>query len=53
VVEQNKYLDGMGLDFDRADGLIGGTLKKIGTMMEQGGSKHMCYLIAFVVFIFV
>ena len=53
VVSQNKFLDGMGSDFDNADGLLGGTLKKIGSMMEHGGSNHMCMLIVFVVVIFV
>lgn len=52
VVSQNRYLDGMGEDFDRTGGLLGGTLSKISTMMNQGGSHHMCLLIVFVVFIF-
>ncbi|TYZ65056.1 hypothetical protein PybrP1_004508 [[Pythium] brassicae (nom. inval.)] len=53
VVSQNKYLDGMGKDFDNTEGLLGGTMKKLGAMMEQGGSKHMLYLVGFVVFVFV
>ncbi|GAB9463851.1 hypothetical protein Gpo141_00001297 [Globisporangium polare] len=53
VVDQNRYLDGMSKDFDNTEGLLGGTMKKLGAMMDQGGSKHMLYLIAFVVFVFV
>ncbi|KAF0698851.1 Aste57867_10528 [Aphanomyces stellatus] len=53
VKEDNKFLDGMGQDFDNTDSLMGGTLKKLGSMMEQGGSKHMFLLIAFVVVVFV
>lgn len=42
-----------GKDFDNTEGLLGGTMKRLGAMMEQGGSKHMLYLVAFVVFVFV
>lgn len=35
-----------------ARGLLGGTLRRINTMMAQGGSRHMCYLVAFIVFTF-
>jgi blocked-early-in-transport protein 1 len=42
-----------GKEFDNTDGLLGGTMKRLGTMMEQGGSKHMLYLIGFVVLVFV
>ncbi|KAJ0402548.1 hypothetical protein P43SY_000811 [Pythium insidiosum] len=53
VVDQNKYLDSMGKDFDNTEGLLGGTMKRLGIMRDQGGSKHMLYLIGFVVFVFV
>ncbi|TMW63226.1 hypothetical protein Poli38472_002167 [Pythium oligandrum] len=53
VVDQNRYLDGMGKEFDNTEGLLGGTMKRLGIMMDQGGSKHMLYLIGFVVFVFV
>ncbi|RLN75543.1 hypothetical protein BBJ28_00026274, partial [Nothophytophthora sp. Chile5] len=42
-----------GKEFDNTDGLLGGTMKRLGAMMEQGGSKHMLYLIVFVVVVFV
>ncbi|CAI5737646.1 unnamed protein product [Peronospora destructor] len=53
VVDQNRFLDGMGTEFGNTEGLLGGTMKRLGVMMEQGGSKHMLYLILFVVLVFV
>lgn len=53
VRDQNDLISGMeGQMFD-ARGLLGGTLRRINTMMAQGGSRHMCYLVAFIVFTFV
>ncbi|CAH0477726.1 unnamed protein product [Peronospora belbahrii] len=52
VVDQNRFLDGMGKEFDNTEGLLGGTMKRLGVMMEQGGSKHMLYLILFVIMVF-
>lgn len=42
-----------GKEFDNTEGLLGGTMKRLGIMMDQGGSKHMLYLILFVVVVFV
>ncbi|CEG35311.1 bet1 homolog [Plasmopara halstedii] len=53
VIDQNRYLDSMGKEFDNTESLLGGTMKRLGVMMEQGGSKHMLYLILFVVVVFV
>ncbi|CAM9965253.1 unnamed protein product, partial [Sphacelaria rigidula] len=53
VRSQNELIDGMeGQMFD-AGGLLGGTLRRINTMMAKGGSRHMCYLVAFIVFVFI
>lgn len=53
VKSQNDLISGMeGQMFD-AGGLLGGTLRRINTMMAKGGSRHMCYLVAFIVFVFV
>mmetsp|Transcript_21746 Transcript_21746/g.31558 ORF Transcript_21746/g.31558 Transcript_21746/m.31558 type:complete len:129 (-) Transcript_21746:71-457(-) len=52
VERQNAFLDGMGTQMGDASGLLGSTMSKLGAMIKQGGSKHMCYLIAFVVFVF-
>lgn len=52
VRSQNDMIGAMeGQMFD-ARGLLGGTLRRINTMMAQGGSRHMCYLVAFIVFTF-
>jgi hypothetical protein len=40
--------------FDRAGGLMSGTLKRLdGLIKYAGGSSHMCSLIGFIVFTFV
>ena len=52
VREQNRFLDGMGGDFGRTDGLLGGTLKKLGVLARTGGGRHICHLALFVVAIF-
>lgn len=46
-------LNGMEGQMLDAGGLLGGTLRRINTMMAKGGSRHMCYLVAFIVFTFV
>ena len=39
-------------NFADTEGLLGGTLKTLNTMLKSGGGYHMYYLIAFVVFVF-
>nr|CCA15585.1 phosphatidylinositol4phosphate5kinase (PiPIPKD2) putative [Albugo laibachii Nc14] len=41
--QSNHYLGGMGKDFDRAEGLLGGTMRKLGIMMDQGGKEAITY----------
>lgn len=53
VREQNSLLDGMGDDFSSTSDLLAGSLRRIGTMLESGGAKHMCYMVMFVVFVMV
>ena len=53
VREQNSLLDGMGDDFASTSDLLAGSLRRIGTMLESGGAKHMCYMVMFVVFVMV
>ena len=53
VREQNSFLDNMGDGFMNTRDLLQGSMKRIGTMLETGGSKHMCYMVAFVVFVVV
>lgn len=51
VREQNALLDNMGDGFSTTRDLLQGSLRRVGVMLERGGSKHMCYLIGFVVFV--
>jgi blocked early in transport 1 len=53
VREQNSLLDNMGDGFQNTRDLLQGSLRRIGTMLEQGGAKHMCYMVAFCVFVMV
>ena len=53
VRDQNSLLDQMGDGFMNTRDLLQGSLRRIGTMLESGGSKHMCYMVGFVVFVVV
>jgi blocked-early-in-transport protein 1 len=51
VREQNSLLDGIGDTFSNTGDLLQGSLRRIGTMLESGGTKHMCYMVAFIVLV--
>ena len=53
VREQNSLLDNMGDGFQNTRDMLQGSLRRIGTMLEQGGAKHMCYMVAFCVFVMI
>ena len=53
VTEQNSLLDTMHDGFLNTGDMLQGSLRRIGTMLESGGGKHMCYMVAFVVFVMV
>ena len=53
VREQNSFLDSMGDGFESTRDMLQGSLLRIGTMLESGGAKHMCYMVGFVVFVVV
>jgi blocked-early-in-transport protein 1 len=53
VREQNSLLDQMGDGFVNTRDMLQGSLRRIGTMLESGGAKHMCYMVGFVVFVLV
>mmetsp|Transcript_750 Transcript_750/g.1587 ORF Transcript_750/g.1587 Transcript_750/m.1587 type:complete len:151 (-) Transcript_750:30-482(-) len=53
VREQNSLLDNMGDGFSNVGDMLTGSLARMGSMLERGGAKHMCYLVAFVVFVMV
>ena len=37
----------MGDTFQNTRDMLGNSLMRIGTMLQSGGSKHMCYMVAF------
>jgi blocked-early-in-transport protein 1 len=53
VKEQNSLLDQMGDGFMNTRDMLQGSLQRIGTMLESGGAKHMCYMVGFVVFVMI
>mmetsp|Transcript_1845 Transcript_1845/g.1756 ORF Transcript_1845/g.1756 Transcript_1845/m.1756 type:complete len:147 (-) Transcript_1845:270-710(-) len=53
VREQNSFLDNMQDGFANTGDLLAGSLRRIGSMLESGGAKHMCYMVAFVVFVMI
>ena len=53
VREQNALLDDMGDGFSATRDMLAGSLRRIGTMLETTGGKHMCYMVTFVVFVMV
>ena len=50
--EDKALLDQTGSSFDRVTGLMKGTISNITQMLNTGGSKHMCYLVTFIVCVF-
>lgn len=53
VREQNSLLDSMGDGFQNTRDMLAGSLRRIGTMLESGGAKHMCYMVGFCVFVMI
>jgi blocked early in transport 1 len=51
VREQNSLLDQMDSGFSNTRDLLQGSLRRISTLLEQGGTKHMCYMVLFCVFV--
>jgi len=52
VKEQNRMLNDMEVDFESTQGLMKKTLTNLTHLINSGGSKHMCYLVAFIFAIF-
>ncbi len=52
VDAQNKLLDIMSLNMFDTSGMLAGTMQKINLLMASGGSKYMCYLVLFIIFVF-
>jgi blocked-early-in-transport protein 1 len=49
VKQQNSLLDQMQDGFSSTGDMLAGSLRRIGTMLNAGGSKHMMYMVAFIV----
>lgn len=52
IKDDNDMLNQMDDDMDSAGNMMGLTMKRLGDMVNTGGSKHMCYLTAFTLFVF-
>jgi blocked-early-in-transport protein 1 len=46
------HLDQMSGGFDRVGSAMRGTMAHLNKMLSTGGSKHMCYLVSFVLAVF-
>ena len=53
VLDQNRSLDGMQDDMSRTNNSLSDSLSKLGQLVSNGGSMHVCHLVAFAVLIFV
>ena len=53
VQHHNDLLNGMSNTFGQTDDLMGGSLKKIQTMLNKTSSSNMCIFTIFVVFVFI
>ena len=49
VQDSNRSLDALDQDMSSVRGLIQGSMRRLTRLVEQSGSRHMCYLILFVV----
>jgi len=52
IQEDHTLLDQTSSTFDRVTMMMKGTLGNVNKMLATGGSKHMCYLVAFIVGLF-
>eukprot|EP01114_Cavostelium_apophysatum_P017056 TRINITY_DN4976_c0_g1_i2.p1 TRINITY_DN4976_c0_g1~~TRINITY_DN4976_c0_g1_i2.p1 ORF type:complete len:139 (-),score=24.34 TRINITY_DN4976_c0_g1_i2:16-432(-) len=52
ITEGNRRLDDLDSDMSGVQGLLKNTMGKLNELTRSGGSRHMCYLILFIVFVF-
>ncbi|CAE8700826.1 unnamed protein product, partial [Polarella glacialis] len=52
VGDSNSLLDTMGIDFEKAAGMLKGTLNQLKVMMNNKSGKHMFYMVGFVLVLF-
>jgi len=53
VNQDNKLLDDMGGSFDRTNGLLSGTMKRLDALAQTKDGRHMIYLGLFVLGLFI
>ena len=51
VKEDNRLLGDLDNSFDSAGSLLSGTMKRLGSLADSGGNRHMLYLALFVIFV--
>ncbi|XP_055903882.1 BET1 homolog [Eupeodes corollae] len=49
---QDKLVRGIDDDMDRTGGFLGTTMTRVIRLGKHGGTKHMCYMFLFVLFVF-
>lgn len=52
IQEDHTILNNTSSTFDRVTGMMRGTIGNVNKMLSTGGSKHMCYLVMFIVCLF-
>ncbi|XP_067945480.1 BET1-like protein [Watersipora subatra] len=54
TLDQNTHLGNMGNDFDSTEGLLSGSVKRIGHMVSsgKGNRKLICYMVSLAVIMF-
>lgn len=52
LMEDNALLKDTGNTLDKVASMMRGTLGNVQQMLNTGGSKHMCYLVSFIVCLF-
>jgi len=53
IDDSNRNIGFLDKQMGDVQGLIGGAMQKLTNLTQQGGSKHMCYLVLFIVFVFI
>ena len=53
IREDNRMLSDMGSDFEGVGGLLGGSMKRLGKLVSSGGNKGMCYMVLFILTVFI
>jgi len=48
-----NHINTQGNGFSRTDGLMGSTMRRLNKMLTTSSSRHMLWLVAFVVFVFI